>query len=246
MSRTRSVSTRFRPYVITSALALSAALVSSGVSAQGQAAPTPPAGHVAISPATAPAAPPPRTASATPGSPMSLDLSTLLKAKPGTWADYTMSGKGESVTIRYSLVEHTADKLALEINMPLPKQQGEMVSRFDFVPKGPDAWKLTKGQVQMGPKLLDMPKEEVDAAPLVKVSDTPGDLMGTEDVTTPLGKFSCKHYKKALTTEANSPALEMWISDKASPTGIVKQTLAGYGIDMVIAAVGNGATSKFK
>ena len=140
---------------------------------------------------------------------MNLDLGTLLKAKTGAWADYSMSGKGadKSLTIRYSLVGRTATTLALEIDSATPK--GEMVIHFDFAPQGADAWKVVGGKMQLGELKQDLPADQLASTPPLKTSDSPGNLVGTEDLTTPVGAFSCKHYKKAMMGGANAPSVDV-------------------------------------
>ena len=180
------------------------------------------------------------------GSPsgMNIDLGTVLKAKAGAWADYTMSGKGgeKPVTIRYSLVERTATKFALEIDSSTPK--GEMVIHFDFVPQGADGWKVVSGKMQLGEQKMDLPAAQLAAAPPLKTTDPPGQLVGSEDLTTPLGSFSCKHYKKVMVEGGKGPSLDVWINEKVSPTGLVKSTLDAMGVQMTLLATGTGAQSK--
>ncbi len=173
---------------------------------------------------------------------LNIDLPTLLKAKPGAWADYTMSGKGgdKPVTVRYALVERTAAKFSLEIDSVTPK--GEMIIHFDFVPQGPDTWKVAGGKVQLGEQKIDMPAAQLAGAAPLMTTDPPGDLIGTEDLSTPVGSFSCKHYKKAMMDKG--PNLEVWMNEKVSPTGLVKSTLDAVGVQMTLLATGTGAQAK--
>jgi hypothetical protein len=175
---------------------------------------------------------------------LNIDLQTLLKAKPGAWADYTMSGKaGEKpVTIRYALVERTAAKLALEVDSATPR--GEMVIHFNFAPQGADTWKLTGGKIQLGDQKIEIPATQLAAAAPLKTSDLPGDLVGTEDLTTPLGAFQCKHYKKSMAEGGKGPNLDVWMNEKVSPTGLVKSTLDSMGVQMTLLATGTGAQAK--
>jgi hypothetical protein len=173
---------------------------------------------------------------------LNIDLGTLLKAKAGAWADYSMSAKDggqKAITIRYALVEHTAAKLALEIVSATPK--GEMVLHFDFVPSGADAWKVVTGKIQLGETKAEIPADKLAQAPLLRASDSPGVLVGTEDLTTPVGPFPCKHYKKAM---PEGPVLEVWMNEKVSPTGLVKSTLDAMGVQQMLLATGTGAQSK--
>lgn len=177
---------------------------------------------------------------------MNIDLATVLKAKPGAWADYTMSGKGgeKPLTIRYALVDRSPTKFALEIDSATPK--GEMVIHFDFAAQGADGstWKVVSGKMQLGEQKMDLPAAQLAASPPMKTSDAPGQLIGSEDLTTPLGAFPCKHYKKAMLEGGKGPALDVWINDKVSPTGLVKSSLDAMGVQMTLLATGTGAQSK--
>lgn len=176
---------------------------------------------------------------------VNFDMTMLVKAPLGSWSDYTMSkaGSDKSLTIRYAIVEKTAQKLGLEIDTPTP--QGEVVMRFDFVAQ-PNAWKLVGGKMQRGDEKRDMPKEQIDATPPLKNDARPGDLVGTENVTIPSGTFACKHYRAKVAADPQSPVMDMWVSDKVSPTGLVKSELSPLGIGMQLAAQGSGAQSKTK
>ena len=59
----------------------------------------------------------------------------------------------------------------------------------------------------------------------------------------PAGTFDTKHYKHELPKEAGGMTLDVWMSDKALPTGVVKMSGAG-GIEMVLSATGSGAKPK--
>jgi hypothetical protein len=173
------------------------------------------------------------------------DMALLAKAPGGSWADYTMSkiGTDKSVTIRYALVAKTVEKLGLEIDTPSP--QGDVFMRLDFGAR-PNAWKLVGGRMQQGEQKIEMPKEQVDAAPPIKNGALPGELVGTESVTIPAGTFACKHYRNRLADDPQSPVMDMWISDAVAPTGIVKSELSPLGIRMQLAATGTGAQPKTK
>jgi hypothetical protein len=67
--------------------------------------------------------------------------------------------------------------------------------------------------------------------------------VGTEKITVPAGTFECKRYKQELPKEAGGMTLDVWMSDKAVPTGVVKLSGAG-GIEMVLASTGMGAKAK--
>jgi hypothetical protein len=220
---------------------LACATVASAVLASGA-----PARAQGPAPQTAPA--PARPASGPSGG-LSFDVGVLSKAPAGAWADYAMTPTTptpttKAMTIRYSLVERTPKKMALEIDTPTPK--GDVVVHFDLVPVDHDTWKLVGGRMKRGDDMADMSKDEIAAAPAMKAGAQPGPLVGTESITVPAGTFPCKHYRNKLTAEDNGPVLDVWVSDAVAPTGLVKSMLSPAGITMQLAAVGTGAPSKVK
>jgi hypothetical protein len=180
------------------------------------------------------------------GSGLNFDFATLVKAKPGTWADYSLSkagGADKPVTVRYSLLERSASKIALEVDTHASK--GDLLLRFDLGSIAPDVWRISGGKMKVADQSVDLPAAQLAKAPPLKATDPPGELVGTETVTTPAGTFPCKHYKKATAGEAG-PATEIWVNDKVQPTGMVKFTLTGSGVDMLLTSTGAGAQALLK
>lgn len=173
--------------------------------------------------------------------PMSYEA--LARSKQGTWAEYTMSmpGAPQKLTVRYAIVEKNEREMTMETDSQTP--MGPVHSSMTFAPAPPDAWKLVKARIQMGTQ----PAQDVPAAKLsegsVKKSDSPGKLVGSEKVTVPGGTFETKHYKSDLPKEAGGMTLDVWMSDKAIPTGVVKMSGAG-GIEMVLQSTGSDAKPK--
>src|SRR5205807_9515471 len=68
--------------------------------------------------------------------PMSYEA--LAKAKPGAWAEYTMTMKGQAqqIKMRYAVVEKTDKQMALEIDSSTP--MGDMHMAMTFEPSTPD------------------------------------------------------------------------------------------------------------
>jgi hypothetical protein len=180
-------------------------------------------------------------ASAQHSNPMSYDA--MAKAKQGAWAEYTMSvpGSPQKLTVRYAVVEKNEREMTMETDSQTP--MGPVHSSMTFAPSPPDAWKLVKARIQMGTQ----PVQDVPAAKLtegsVKKSDSPGKLVGAEKITVPAGTFETKHYKNEMPKEAGGMTLDVWMSDKAIPTGVVKMSAAG-GVEMVLAQTGMGAKAK--
>ena len=219
-------------FVVSLAAVAVAALFASGI----------PTGAFAQTPPAAPAAAP---ASGAMGG-VNFDIGMLAKSPLGAWSDYTMAktGSDKSVTIRYALVDKSPQKLGLEIDTPTP--QGNVVMRFDFAAQA-DAWKLSGGRMQRGTESMELPKDQLDATPPMKKGMPPGDFVANETVTLPAGTFACKHYRsKIVADDPKSPIMEIWISDKVSPTGLVKSELSPLGITMQLGATGTGAQPKTK
>jgi hypothetical protein len=179
-----------------------------------------------------------------------LDYDAMMKAPAGSWAEYAMTAKqGEQtmhMKMRYAIVAKSAKAITLEIESEVP-QLGNIIMQLEYTAAGPDNWKLTKGRMKMGQQPVEeVPPDKMgDAAPLRR-GDPVGKLVGTETVTTKAGSFQCKHYTKQVTMGPNGPMqLEMWMSDKALPAGLVKST-AGPAIEILLSATGVGAKSNLK
>jgi hypothetical protein len=166
----------------------------------------------------------------------------MTRAKAGMWAEYTMTmpGQAEQIKVRYAVTEKTDREMTLDTDSNTPL--GLVHTSMTFAPSH-DAWKLVHALVKMGTN----PEQDLPASKLsdgsVKKSDTPGKLVGPEKITVPAGTFETKHYKHELPKEAGGMTLDVWMSDKAEPTGVVKLSGAG-GIEMVLSATGTGAKAK--
>jgi hypothetical protein len=171
-----------------------------------------------------------------------LSYEAVAKSKNGQWAEYTMSMKGQAQTIKmkYAIVEKTDKTLALEVDSQTP--MGPVLMHMAFEPVGVDAWKLTKARMQMGTSVQDMPPAAL-AQGGIKKNDAPGKLIGTEEVKTAVGSFSCKHYQKVAPKEAGGSTIDMWMNDKVLPTGLVKMA-DSRGAEAVLSAVGTDAKAK--
>jgi hypothetical protein len=173
--------------------------------------------------------------------PMSYEA--VAKAKQGAWAEYTMSMKGQAqqIKMRYAVVEKTDKQMGLEIDSNTP--MGEMHMMMTFEPAPPDAWKLAKAKMQMG----NNPPQDMPAAVMasngIKKNDQPGKLVGSEKVTVPAGTFDTKRYTRTLPKEAGGSTIDVWMSDKAIPTGLVKMTDA-RGVEMVLSKTGSDAKAR--
>jgi hypothetical protein len=174
-----------------------------------------------------------------------MDWGALSRSPVGTWAEYTMKSAQASAKIRFALVEKSEKRMVIEIDTELGTM-GTMLARTEYEPAGPDAWKVTAAKVKMGAETRTIPPEQLAQQPLLKKGGVSGKLVGTETITTPIGKFECKHYKK--TTQAGTMTVEFdtWVSDKALPTGIVKSVASAMGVEILLAHTGKDAVSKMK
>jgi hypothetical protein len=182
------------------------------------------------------------SASAQQNNPISFD--TISKAKNGQWAEYTMSMKGQAQTIkmRYALVERGDKTIGLEVDSQTP--MGPVIMHMQYSATGSEAWSMAKAAVQVGEQKKFMTAEEMKSGD-IKKADTPGKLVGTETVTVPAGKFEAKHYtrKAVMPGQPGEQQIDVWMSDKAPPTGLVKMTAAN-GVEAVLSSTGNDAKAK--
>ncbi len=175
--------------------------------------------------------------------PMSYEA--IQKAPLGSWAEYvtTMKGRTESVKFRYSIVEKTAKKIAIEVDGTTP--MGAMLMRMEYEPAGEGALKVTKARMQMGDgAAMEMPIPP--GTPLLKKEADTSDLVGKETIKTAIGSFDCKKYKKTVNQGQINMSFHVWISDKALPIGLVKQANTDETLVVMLTATGTGATARMK
>ncbi len=112
---------------------------------------------------------------------------------------------------------------------------------------GADAWKVSSATIKVGaaePTVL--PPDQLASIPLVAKSTSMGKLLGTEKVVTPAGTFECQHFVKATRMAKEDVVVDVWVSPKATPTGMVKSFIASKGIEVLLTAVGNDGAVKPK
>jgi hypothetical protein len=164
----------------------------------------------------------------------------LARAQKGAWSEYSMAAPGRSgaLKMRYSVVDRTAALLGVEVDLETPR--GPFLMRMDFVDDAhAGGWTVQHGRVQLADQPpMDMPPEE---GAVIKKGAALGRLIGTEPVTTPAGRFRCRHFRQR-TARGD---VDVWYSLKASPTGVVK-TVDAHGAQMVLVASGQGATPRLK
>lgn len=186
-----------------------------------------------------------------------LDYAALTKAPVGAWAEYTMTmstpvagpdGKPQPMKpmkMRYALVEKSPKQMTVEIETDTPMGQIEVQMKYE--PAGPDAWKIAAGKMKMGTQTMDLPPAQIAKSGQVKKNAEIGKLIGLESVKTPVGTFPCKHYRKTVQDQTGASLdVDIWMSDKVLPAGMVKSIAKAKGLEVVLAAIGTDATPKMK
>jgi hypothetical protein len=164
----------------------------------------------------------------------------IVKAPPGSWADYriTKEDAEEPVRVRYTLVTRDEHHVVLEVDSQTAL--GRVVMRMEFTPAPGERarWNLTaakmktpEGQVQQMP----IPAQHEAKSASFGKGDSFGTRVGRESVTVPAGKFSAEHYKQG----GADGAAEVWIDDKVLPVGMVRLD-DGSGGRVELMAVGRG------
>lgn len=172
-----------------------------------------------------------------------MSFDALAKAKAGSWAEYTMTmnGKPQTMKMKYSMVEKTDKTMAIEVDSATP--MGSILVHMGFAADGPDNWKMVAARMQMGASPpQDLPKEQMGQGG-IKRGDSIGKLVGTESVKTAVGTFNCKHYQRDAQGPGGPQTIDMWMNDKALPTGMVKLG-DQKGVTFVLSATGNDAKAK--
>jgi hypothetical protein len=175
-----------------------------------------------------------------------LDLHAVTAAKAGAWAEYKISVRDRKKTskMRYALVGKGDNWMVLEIETQADK--GPVLMRLEYALTGPGTWSISSGRIMAGKQKRDLSPDELrKSAPLSNRSE-PGELVGSEKVTTPAGTFDCFHYQKQIELDGGKLAVHLWMSERAGPTGLVKSVAPLRGIEVVLAKVGTGAVSKLK
>jgi hypothetical protein len=151
---------------------------------------------------------------------------------PGSGAAYQMDSSKGKMNMEITVVGKEAvngkDGFWVEMSMN-PNGQGQMYAKNLMSVDGKTI-SISRTIVQMGgqpPMELPAMMMNRNAGQQSSSADIRQDaqLVGTEDVTTPAGTFSCEHYK---TKDGDA-----WISSKVTPWGLVKSV--GNGQTIVIA-----------
>jgi hypothetical protein len=159
----------------------------------------------------------------------------------GSGAAYEMASKAGKSDLELTVVgkEDVNGKPGVWIEMAInpPQGSGPMYAKNLMVIDGKSATSAKMivqitGQPPMDITSMIAAQQAPPAS--IDVRDS-AEHVGTEDVTTPAGTFSCEHYK------AKDGAWEAWLSDKVIPWGLVKSN-NGADTTMVLTKVITGAT----
>jgi hypothetical protein len=171
-----------------------------------------------------------------------MSYEAVTHAPSGAWAEYETSVKGNPkvVKVRYALIEKSAKKIAIEIDTNTPPL-GAVVIRMEYEPAAaatPGEWKLAHARMLAGgADAQEMPIPP--NTPNLKKGDV-GQVVGSSSVKTAVGTFDCKQYRATLP----QGTFDLWMSDKAFPVGLVKQSDPEGKFTTVLTATGTGATTK--
>jgi hypothetical protein len=173
-----------------------------------------------------------------------ISYEAITSAPQGAWAEYetTMKGQAQKITMKYALVEKSAKKMALEVSGQTP--MGPVLMRMELTPASePDTWKISAAKVKMGDKpAQDQPIP--DSTPPIKKGGGAGTAVGHGAVKTPVGSFECKQYKMSMPTPGGPQDINIWMSDKVTPVGLVKQDMNNGQLTTILSATGTGAKSQ--
>lgn len=158
----------------------------------------------------------------------------------GSGAAYQMDGAQMKSEMEIGVVgkEDVGGKTGYWIEMGMsPNGAGQMYVKNLMVVDGKNTT-LSRMIMQMaGQPPMEMPVQMINqnmgGAQSADIRDQ-AEHVGTEDVTTPAGTFSCEHYRSA------KDGWDVWLSTKVTPWGLVKST--GNGQTIVLSRVVTNAT----
>jgi hypothetical protein len=178
-----------------------------------------------------------------------LDLATLLAAPAGAWAEYAIEVKGdpEIAKVRYALVERTATRLTLEIQSQT--RGGPTVMRVEYTLTDEGRWTQSAARLTLQGREARPPAVRFGATPQLRAGDKEmGIFVGRDVAVTPAGRFDCALYATTVSEpgtrrERDERKAQVWFSERAPPTGLVKGRVPSRGIVIQLTALGGGAKS---
>lgn len=148
------------------------------------------------------------------GMPMVVDLA---KVDVGTWADYTMTMGGISLSSRWALVARDSSSNTLEMTSSGAAMAKPVVLRLVLAADPTADSKLKKPMaIQFG---QDAPMLAPPDTPVQRFQrPDPKTLVGKEEIKVAAGSFQTSHYreKNAMGT------VDIWVSESVPPLGVVK------------------------
>jgi len=179
------------------------------------------------------------------GAGVALDLATLLRSPVGAWAEYTVEEKGdpEVAKVRYALVAKTDARLAIEVTTQT--HAGPILMRVEYA-RSDGAWKQSSAKLVVGGKTVPPAPLRFGPTPTLGAAREVGTLVRQEPVVVPAGRFDSSRYQATVSepgtrTDRDTRKAEIWISDRAQPTGLVKARVPSRGVVIVLSATGGGA-----
>lgn len=150
-----------------------------------------------------------------PALPIAVDVS---KVAVGSWAEYSVSGPGQAMTVRWAVVARGADGTTLEVSMPdaalAASKRTPIVQRITVAPEANEKAPTTKrAALQIGAA----DPLEVRARKSFAALD-PRDKVGDEPIDVTAGHFEAVHYRQ----KTAQGTLDVWVASSAGPLGLVK------------------------
>jgi hypothetical protein len=179
-----------------------------------------------------------------PPMPMVVDLK---KVAIGSWASYSMTMGGATMSTKIALVARDASSVSMETSMEggmMAMMGGKMTMKMVMDPDPTAAAKPVKQMImQVGDQDPMLAPDTMQAQRYSKPD--PSTLVGKETIQVGAGSFKTTHYR----TKTAQGAVDVWVSEDVAPTGLVKLTTppmqAGprqmSGMTMELTATGKGA-----
>ncbi len=148
----------------------------------------------------------------------------------GSGAQYQMTAKNGTMSFAYVIVgKEDVEGSAgywMEIRSENPGMPGETVMK-QLIVTGGDKPQIKRMIMQIpGRPPMEMPMGMLGMGQRGQgtgAGDTsPGEKVGSETITVPAGTFACEHYRK----QAPQGTVDVWISSKVPPYGMVKMSSA--------------------
>jgi hypothetical protein len=162
------------------------------------------------------------------------DFRGVFSPTVGAGAAYQMQGKSGQQDIEITVVgkEDVNGKPGFWIEMAMnPSGKGQMYAKTLMVLDGKNSTIARMifqmpGQAPMELPAMMMSRGGQTPAPTTTDIRDQAEHVGTEDVTTPAGTFSCEHYR-------SKDGGDVWISSKVTPWGLVKSSSNGQSMTLI-------------